>query len=273
MEGVPGTHCRLGWHAVKRDASPRQPCRGYSSSSFSSPPPASAASFERPYRTDDPYVVGLYRWKATAGLLFESGDFQGTSDRDDLRIEGTIDYGVTDRLEIGAHWDAFRFVDPGEDGTGDLTLHAKGFLFEAATRAAPDFAVDIQIKIPTASRRKGLGTGEADVGLHLLWGWNPNPDWRILVRAGRILRGDAPGIRNNFEFGLAVNRVLSEELTGFVEYFFDSNEVRNQRSKHRVGLGLLYDITPRTRWDVRVEGGFTNTTPDLGIGAGVTYRP
>lgn len=235
--------------------------------------PAHAVSFNRAYRTDDPYVVGLYRWEATGGLQYEGGEFDGRTDRSDWRFQTSFDYGLTRNLEIGAQWDVLRLRNLGEDGVGDLTVHAKGFLFESVMRSSPDFAIDLQVKIPTASEAKNLGTGEPDFGFHLLWGWNPNPDWKINLRLGRVVVGSAPGLKNRFEAGASLSRELEEKLWGFAEFNYDSNEQENQRSRQRLGLGVVYERTPQWTWDARIEAGFTRATPDFGVAAGVTYRP
>lgn len=228
---------------------------------------------ERPIRTDDPYVVGIYRWEATAGAEWEHGSWTDGANRNDWRYSSSLDYGVSQRLELGAAWDALRVRSPGGDGTGDLTLHGKFFVSEAILSSYPDFAVDLRLKLPTANEQKGLGTGRTDLGVHLLWGWKANEEWGITARLGRVIVGDHVGLINKWELGLALRRVLVPGKTAFFEYTLDSNERELEQTRHRLGSGLRWDASPAITWDIRGELGLSSSVPDVDIAAGLTYRP
>ena len=228
---------------------------------------------ERPTRTDDPYVVGRGRWEATVGAEGEHGTWTEGRDRDDWRVPMTLDYGFTNRLELGAKWDGPRTRNPGEDGAGDVTLHGKAFISEAYISDYPDFAVDLQVKLPTASRRKGLGTGETDLGIHALWGWRPN-EWEITARLGRVIVGGSRSdLSGKWEAGLAVRRELWPSTIGFVEYTIDTNEHESQKSRQRAGVGLRHNFNPSWAADVRAEAGLSLSVPDGDLAFGLTYRP
>lgn len=228
---------------------------------------------ERPTRTDDPAVVGRHRWEATIGAEWEHGTWTDGADRNDWRYPMTVDYGFTDRLELGAKWDGPRTRDPGQDGAGDVTFHTKAFISEGLISGYPDFAVDLQVKLPTASRSKGLGTGETDLGVHALWGWRPN-QWGITARIGRVVVGGSQsGLSGKWEAGLAVRREIWPGTIGFVEYTMDTNEREAERSRQRAGIGLRHDFNPSWAADVRAEAGLSSAVPDGDLAFGLTYRP
>jgi hypothetical protein len=81
-------------------------------------------------------------------------------------------YGISDRQEITL--ETAYLNEEHERGIGDLVLGTK-YVFLKENERRPGVAGSFELKIPTASERKGLGNGELDYDLRLrtqkTWGW------------------------------------------------------------------------------------------------------
>ncbi len=81
-------------------------------------------------------------------------------------------YGISDRQEITFEipW----LSEQGTHGFGDLVLGTK-FMFLKETKTRPGISGTFELKLPTASASRGLGTGRFDYDLRVpaqkTWGW------------------------------------------------------------------------------------------------------
>ncbi|MEO6742129.1 MAG: transporter [Chthoniobacteraceae bacterium] len=81
-------------------------------------------------------------------------------------------YGISDRQEIT--FEIPYFSQQGEHGFGDIVLGIK-FMFLKESKARPGIAGTFELKLPSASASRGLGTGRFDYDLRVpvqkTWGW------------------------------------------------------------------------------------------------------
>ena len=81
-------------------------------------------------------------------------------------------YGISDRQELT--FEIAYLSQRHEHGFGDAVVGTK-YQFLKETEARPGIAGSFELKLPTGSERKGLGTGEFDYDIRLraqkTWGW------------------------------------------------------------------------------------------------------
>ena len=110
---------------------------------------------------------GRYQWYT--GMRFQKSV---TGELARLLPFSELVYGLTDRQELTL--EAAGLNKKGQHGLNDITLGTK-YVFYKETARAPGLAGSFELKLPTGSESRGLGTGEFDYDLRLraqkTWGW------------------------------------------------------------------------------------------------------
>lgn len=223
------------------------------------------AGAERPFQSEDPYPVGLYRWETSGGIAVATGSWDDIPNRSLVTLKGGFEYGVTEFGEAGLHWNFYHFQDPGSDGTGDAFLHYK-YQFLTATPSWPDMAVDAEVKLPLASSSSGLGSGKADLLLRLLMGWKLER-WTNTLHFGTGLSGARDG-GSLFEFGFASRYRLEDRLDLLGELTTRSARIPGRKTITEAVGGFAYRMTPQTTLDLSVRTGLSSSSPDVTVAAG-----
>ncbi len=227
---------------------------------------SSPAHAERPFKTDEPWQVGLYRWETFGGITLGSGSWEGIEDRNQFDFTIGADYGLTEVSEVGASWDVFRINDPGSEGIGDARVHYKHRLGEERADW-PAMAVDIGVKLPLASRTHNLGTGKTAFGIALLFGWKSLERWTNSARLG-YYQSQGWNESSRVELAISTRYKIDEsaELRG--EFWIDGNERHGQASRREVSAGAAFRMFPTTTIDLMLTAGLTPSVPDLGVKVG-----
>ena len=158
-------------------------------------------------------------------------------------------YGIYPRFEIGVGIRRInREGEPrsrSQHGFEDLHLTAKYNVSEE-TSLLPAFSVDLDVKLPTANRSKGLSTGKSDqslrtsatknfqsVAAHLNWAYT-------LVQS-------PPGekLKNRIFGGAAIEWLFRPDLTFVAEVFAASRPARGEANELEFQTGIKYALTPR----------------------------
>jgi hypothetical protein len=185
-----------------------------------------------------------------------------------------VTYGLHERLELGVGIQ--RANDDGKEsapvkGFEDLHLTSKfKFLDEGAVM--PALALSLDVKTPTANRRKGLGSGRwnesflliatkaiASVILHLNWGY-------ALV--------DSPPrqhLKDIVSGGLALEWIIAERWVFVAEAFGSSREAKSEPNQADFQLGSRYLLTPQIVLDAAVGRSFRSSGADFQGTAGLTW--
>ena len=107
-----------------------------------------------------------------------------------------------------------------QSGMGDVIARAGYALMEQKTQGF-DLDVVAKVKMPTASRSKGLGTGEFDLGAGVEFGILVAPRWTALADVYYTKIGDPPGtnLNNQLAVDAGAARKLTDvlTLTGLIE--------------------------------------------------------
>lgn len=177
----------------------------------------------------------------------------------DLELRLGLDNYVTQRVEGGGR----------QTGYGDTSLGFKYRLLK--DEDWPTLAFAYEVKIPTASRKKGLGSGRVDHNLYFLSQKEAlGLDWAftyILTLAGKERRKD-------FADAHIVALSFSRELYGPVgiggEFYGGPRVNRESASVARTQWSLTYTVMPRLIFDAGVDIGLKRSDPDVTYFAGMT---
>lgn len=225
-------------------------------------------------------------YRAALGYHYSTGDY-GSSEKTDL-----VYVPLSVRGEIG-RWSAqvtipylyingpagfingptgpIQTTNGRSSGLGDI--FARGSYFLPSYQEWLPFAEFVAVvKFPTGSRSKGLGTGEFDFGADVELTWNISRFTPFATIGYRVL-GSAPDIPlDNVWLGtLGLQYRVSEWCNAGV--LVDYREAPSSTSGERVELVPFASFKARPHWsiDVYVARGFSDGSPDVGVGMQIGY--
>ena len=166
---------------------------------------------------------------------------------------------------------------PGESGTwrglGDTVLSAT-YQLPAFSASGPFVDLGVEVKIPTASEDKGLGTGATDYAVQVdLYQMLGNTTW--FGTAGYRFRGSSSvfaRLQDSYYLSLGFSRPASELWTYGLIY--DYREAASASSHETHELLPYISVTPSSRWTLMayLAKGFTPDSPDMAVGVQLGYR-
>jgi len=194
-------------------------------------------------------------------------------------LGGLVKFGLLCDLEL--RWTTTSFVsqtDPSGTvrGFGDNWLGGQ-FRIYRQTKLVPTIAFGYAVKIPTASSRDGLGTGQVDHALtvllskdvaHFHFDFNATHFW--------IGQEKVPGLtvrsfHQNDQLNLAFSRTIRGPLQFTGEFYGDTRLDPTTPGFASSLWALTYTVTPRLVIDCGFEAGITSGGPHRHAFAGATY--
>lgn len=195
---------------------------------------------------------GPLRFSASIPYIFVSG--QGTSIGDDGEIS---DLPSDDRNRSG--WGDLRL-------TGRYRLPAQTF---------GGFELDLmgQVKLPTASAKERLGTGEVDFAI----GGEISRDvgkFEPFVSAQYRFNGDRPDLdyRNTVSTSVGTAVRLSRRARATLAYDYAQSRIDGRSGIHRLDAGLSARLTRRVTISTSGSVGLSERAPDFSVGTSVSWR-
>jgi hypothetical protein len=160
-----------------------------------------------------------------------------------------------------------------QSGIGDVVARA-GYTITEQDPQGFDLDAVVKVKTPTASRSKGLGTGEFDLGAGLEFGILVAPGWTALADAYYTKIGDPPGTNLNNQLALdaGVSKDLSDAmtLTGLLE---GSNAlVSGEPAPLDVRATLDYKVNDQIGAFAGVMAGLSKGSSDYGMSLGGSLK-
>jgi len=232
---------------------------------FSSAVNYDTGKYGSPYRTDSVYMpLTLKRSFASADLSITVPFLQQSSTGLVTRVGGK-----PVRLARGTA----AIADSSEAGLGDILLCGAYTLALDGPRSF-DLGLAGRLKLPTADKTKGLGTGEMDEGVGLEFAKEINPRLTLLADGYCTIIGDPEGADLNNEISLEVGfyTPLRKNLGLTVLYETQSAIVDGNADPRSVSGTLSYG----TQGGVQFAGGLTlgmsDGSPGLGVGAGFNWK-
>lgn len=156
-------------------------------------------------------------------------------------------------------------------GLGDITASAT---YEAYTNSAAQFGIDLtgKIKFGTADENKGLGTGKNDytVSVDTYKGFGA---WTVFGGVSYTWLGSSQYIQLNDVFGANVGASYKLDTHSSFGAYYDYREKASDTSFARNELTGYYAYKFASGWKAQayVTKGFTDGSPDWGVGATVVY--
>lgn len=188
---------------------------------------------------------------------------------------GLIRFGLTEDLELRLGMDNYlsqRSDDPEgrRSGVGDTS---PGFKYRLVEQDGfwPTLGFSYDVKVPTASRKKGLGSGRVDHNLLFLaskdlFGLESNFNYLL----GWIGKGRRKGFDDFHLWALSLSRPLFGPLAISGELYGGLRLNRGTPGFTSTDWAFSYALTSRVVFDVGVDIGLTSTARDITYFAGVT---
>lgn len=156
-------------------------------------------------------------------------------------------------------------------GIGDVTAAAS---YEAYSNKAANFGIDVsgKVKFGTASADKGLGTGKNDygVGVDMYKGYGA---WTLFGGVSYTWLGSSQYIRLNNVFGANVGASYKLDSASTIGAYYDYREKASDTGFARSEVSGYYSYKFASAWKAQayVTKGFSDGSPDWGVGATVVY--
>ncbi|HWR72281.1 MAG TPA: hypothetical protein VN604_03845 [Nitrospirota bacterium] len=204
---------------------------------------------------------------------YKTGDF-GTTTRSELYyVSPTIGY-VAPQYDVSVTVPYLNIanriygVTTSESGTGDVILRGGGvFVPEGDGGFSLDGA--LAVKLPTADRNKGLGTGETDYGAFLSVHQRFDKI-KLSFLAGYIKVGDPPSVNYNdiYLYGVGIARIIgSTEL--YTSFEGRRATVPGAKNPQEINVGFFHVLNAEYAIKGGAFSGLNNGGPDFGLSAGI----
>jgi hypothetical protein len=229
---------------------------------------------DRPDLTDSAETIPRGTAQIETGVTFLR-DASGDRPVRRLAVSGLLRLGLAETFEARLGADVFvreRGDGSGTSGVGDTTLGAKWHVLDDQGWR-PAVGLLPFVKLPTASRGKGLGSGRVDFGGILALGKDLPADWHVDLNFGLIgvSLSEAPG-------GLFLQKVatgsfswaVTDRVAPFWEFFYVSRDSPTAQFSVGTNFGVVVWAHPRVAIDV--AGGFrlAGASPDWVVTGGLT---
>lgn len=223
----------------------------------------------RPLTTDDAWTVEKGQFQIEAG--FDAAR-QDNHDRE-VSPSVTLTYGLFDQLDLGVGG-GYLFFDPKEgqreDGLADTEVKLKYRpLDEKDWR--PAAAITGTLKIPTASKSKGLGSNQTDFGINTIITKSFGKRLALHLNIGYTFIGE-DRVENEFNYSMAAQFVITDQWA-FVGEIIGINNFNGRKADDPLSglLGTYYLITEKLIWDAGIEIGMNKAAPDFRFTTGLTW--
>src|ERR1044072_9211452 len=200
----------------------------------------------------------------------------------------TLNYGLTDKLELGVNAPYItlinsRIVEPGDvSGQGDVQFGMKYKLRgERDGSKLPAFAIVFYAEAPTGSTRKELGSGLTDYWLYGIAQKSLTKRTTGRVNGGVLFSGNSStgliGIRTErgrvYTGNVSLVRAFSDKLNLGAEMFgaVTSNFILD-RGQLTAQVGAQYALTNKVTLTFGVLGGSFTASPRAGVHVGFSYN-
>lgn len=223
----------------------------------------------RPLATDDAGTVEKGQFQLE--LEFD-GTRQNNHDRE-FNPSMTLSYGLLERMDLGIG-SGYLFLHPKEgekeSGLTDTEVKLKyRWMDEKDWR--PALATSGILKIPTASRSKGLGSGQTDFGINAIGTKTLSKRLVLHLNLGYTFIGEDK-VDNELNYSLGAQFILTDKWA-LVGEIVGVNNMNGRKGDDPFSglLGTYYLITDKIIWDAGVEIGMSKAAPDFRLTTGLTF--
>jgi len=138
----------------------------------------------------------------------------------------------------------------------------------------PSVRPSVKFKIPTASRAKGLGTGQPDIEFGSHFEWNIYGKLLPYARIGYRAVGRAPGLKlqNTLTYEAGVSVVLPHQQYATAMFLDGGTIQRGTGPAEELIAAYTVQIGAKLEFQTYLARGLTSNSPELGGGLGITER-
>ncbi len=224
---------------------------------------------DRPDRTESPYSVDAGHFQFEIDLVNRSSTGSAT----ETLIGGiNVKAGLTDSIDLQLVAEpsvTTTLGDTSKSALGDTALRLKWNLF-GNNEGATALALMPYVNFPT--RGEPIGASSASLGLAIPFAYSLPENFSgafMLEPTYSLVAGSS--FNDNFTFGsmATFSHALWGEVDGYVEFY---NELSSAPWIATLDLGLTWVMTSNLQWDIGANFGATDTTEDLNVFAGVSFR-
>ncbi len=223
----------------------------------------------RPLLTNDAEPVEVGKLQVETGVGYVSED---STNRFDVPLNFTL--GVLPGVEAGVGFGG-QFQDHDEngetafeEGLSDLTLGVKWKLLEQKD-AFFDQAISGSVKLPTADRDRGLGTGKVDYDLTYILTRQINDEVGALFNLGYTWLGDDED-SDVVHYGPALTYQLTRKLQPVTELILET-PVDGSGTSAGINGGFRYQLTEPLMLDAALGTHLAGDWPDWTATVGLTW--
>ncbi len=155
-----------------------------------------------------------------------------------------------------------------EDGIGDIFLHG-GLVLIPEKDDSYSLTGSVSLKLPTADKDKGLGTGETDIG-GFLYGAKRFGQNRLTLSAGYIIVRSPSGVslNNVYVYDIGYTRIFT--LTELLVWYEGRGAtVPGAENPQEINVGFFHIINKDYSIKGSAFGGLNDGGPDFGINLGL----
>jgi len=149
-----------------------------------------------------------------------------------------LNYGLTDRQEITL--EIPYLSQQGEHGFGDLAIETK-YMFLKETKTLPGIAGSLELKLPTGSAARGLGSGAVDYEFLLraqkTWGW-----FTAIGNVGCTILGKPEGRNAVWFASFAQEYKVSDKTKLLSEIYLETADEQCQPNRCAANVGFETEI-------------------------------
>lgn len=131
-----------------------------------------------------------------------------------------------------------------------------------------------RLKLPTADKNKGLGTGEPDIGFGMEVARRFRSDYLALADLTYTFIGDPPGVsyQDRIDADVGAGYQFTREWLGCVYYNYRSAISTGSADARSVSFLGNYKMSPELRFYCMIELGLSDGAPDYGLTVGASCR-
>lgn len=227
-----------------------------------------------PLITDDTGTQGKGRYQYEFQLEYGYDREEGIK-TEELSLNNTLTYGLTDNLDIGIgapyiYWKEEDGESIDESGFSDIELGLKYRFYELKGFKA---AIKPSITIPSGDEKRGLGSGRVTGRLFLILD-KEFEDFTLFFNAGYIRNENSVDERKNlWHLSLAGEYRIKEELkiVGNIGMEKAPDKTADEELAFLIG-GAVYSLSEVFDLSGGIKAGLTKTETDLSLMAGITWR-
>ncbi len=242
-----------------------------------------------------PSLASNLDWKLNASLNYESGKYGTTTRSSSLYVPFTVKRSWGDwytsmtvpylsqtsngqvrnidgrPVKIGRGRGSTTSTT--QSGLGDIVARG-GYALMKDDPQPLDLTAVAKLKLPTADKNKGLGTGEFDAGLGLEFGKLVVPGWTVLADAYYTKIGDPPGtdLNNQVALDVGFSHLLQKNMTLTVLLEGSNALVSGEADSRDIRAILDYRLDEQFGAYAGGLVGLSDGSPDFGFSLGGSCR-